>query len=169
MSTHLCSLEEGAEVSFKHIDFNVKMQAPFPYKKVCMLVGGTGITPMVQALHAILGDSASSVEAIMLYGSRVSDDILGKELLDSWGSSERLSVTHVLSHEPEESDWSGARGHINKELVMQNFPPPEDKESIIFVCGPPPMYDALCGPRDDKEVSGLLKEMGYSSEQVYKF
>lgn len=169
MSTHLCSLEEGAKVSFKHIDFNVKMQAPFPYKKVCMLIGGTGITPMVQALHAVLGDPTNTTEVAVLYGSRVSDDILGKELLDTWNSLDRLSVTHVLSHEPEESKWSGARGFINKDLIKEHFPPPGDKGSIIFVCGPPPMYAALCGPRDEKEVSGLLKDMGYPAEQVYKF
>lgn len=170
MSTHLCSLKEGAEVSFKHIDPNVKLQAPFKYGKVCMLVGGTGITPMVQALHAILGDSAGETKAVMLYGSRVSTDILGKELLDSWAKhSDKLSVTHVLSHEPEDSQWSGATGHIDEELVKAHFPPPEDKDSIILVCGPPPMYKALCGARDDKELSGLLKDMGYSAEQVYKF
>jgi cytochrome-b5 reductase len=45
MSTHLCNLKEGAEVSFEHIDFNVKIQAPFPCKKLYMLVGGTGISP----------------------------------------------------------------------------------------------------------------------------
>ena len=39
----------------------------------------------------------------------------------------------------------------------------------VFVCGPPPMYAALCGARDDPAVSGVLAEMGYTSEQVVKF
>jgi cytochrome-b5 reductase len=136
-----------------------------------MLVGGTGITPMIQALHAILGDPASSTRATMLYGSRVKDDILGQELLDQWssGDSSRLSVTHVLSHEPEDSDWKGPRGHIGRELISKHMPGPDDEDGIIFICGPPPMYDALCGPRDSKELSGLLAEMGYKAEQVYKF
>jgi hypothetical protein len=33
----------------------------------------------------------------------------------------------------------------------------------------PPMYTALTGPREDKELCGLLKEKGYKTEQVYKF
>jgi cytochrome-b5 reductase len=170
MSTNLGSLKEGAEVSFKHIDVNIKIQAPFPCKKLCMLVGGTGITPMVQALHAVLGDPASDIEVTMLYGSRDSKDILGQDLLDSWSKqSDRLSVTHILSHEPEDSEWGGAVGYISKEVIEKHLPPPEDKESIIFICGPPPMYNALCGSRDEKELSGLLKEIGYSAEQVYKF
>merc|ERR1712137_1431186 len=95
---------------------------------------------MVQALHAILGDSKSEISVVsMLYGSRVSTDILGKELLDEWSKdkSNRLDVTHVLSHEPEDSDWKGERGFIGKDLISSKFPAPNDKESIIFVCGPP--------------------------------
>ena len=30
-------------------------------------------------------------------------------------------------------------------------------------------YDILCGPRGEDDVTGVLGEMGYSSEQVYKF
>mmetsp|Transcript_15285 Transcript_15285/g.22434 ORF Transcript_15285/g.22434 Transcript_15285/m.22434 type:complete len:140 (-) Transcript_15285:33-452(-) len=139
-----------------------------------MIVGGTGITPMIQALHAILGDKTSSTRVDILYGSRVASDILGKELLDAWSTGEnisngRLSVTHVLSHESADSDWSGSRGYIDKTLIEKHLPSPDDNEGIIFICGPPPMYDALSGPRDEKALGGLLKEMGYSEMQVYKF
>ena len=52
-----------------------------------MIVGGTGITPMIQALHAILGSERhSDYKVSMLYGSKVSNDILGQELLEKWSS-----------------------------------------------------------------------------------
>jgi hypothetical protein len=38
----------------------------------------------------------------------------------------------------------------------------------IFAYGPPPMYNAICGPHEDKEVKGLLGDMGYKPDQVYK-
>ena len=173
MSKHLCQdMSVGDSLDFKHIEFNVKIQAPFPHKKIGMIVGGTGLTPMVQALHAILGSSNVQQESVsMLYGSRESSDILGKELLDTWAKShaDKFSVTHVLSHEPENSEWKGERGYITKELIQEHFPSPEEEDIIIFVCGPPPMYNAFCGPRDEKEIKGLLGEMGYKPEQVYKF
>ena len=172
MSKLMCQdLNVGDTVEFKHIPFNVKIQAPFKPKKICMLVGGTGITPMIQALHAILGDAESTIEAVMLYGSQVSSDILGKELVDSWAAeSDRFKVVHVLSNEPADSEWKGARGFINADLISSNFPEPSAGDDVmIFVCGPPPMYNALCGPRDQKELTGLLAEMGYTAEQVYKF
>jgi len=172
MSKLMCKdLKVGDSIEFKHISFNVKLQAPFKPKKICMIVGGTGITPMVQALHAILGDAESTTEAVMLYGSKVSSDILGKELVDSWASeSDRFKVVHVLSDEPTDSEWKGPRGFINADLVKANFPEPSAGEDVlIFVCGPPPMYNALCGPRDQKELTGVLADLGYKAEQVYKF
>lgn len=174
MSKHLSALPVGSTLDFKHINFNVKLQAPFKQKHIGMLVGGTGITPMIQALHAILGNPDSESKVSVLYGSKVESDILGRELLDRWsaksGDGSRLDVTIVLSDEPSNSKWTGERGYINRQLVENNMPAPSFGDDVIlFVCGPPPMYDALCGPRDEKEVKGLLGEMGYGEGQVYKF
>ena len=173
MSNHLCRMKIGDTVDFKHIDFNVKIQAPFQQKKIAMLVGGTGITPMIQALHAILGDNnVGAQEIVMLYGSKVEDDILGREMLDSWSKnySDRFKLVLILSNEPDNSMWSGSRGFIDKEKLKTYLPDPSvGDDLIIFVCGPPPMYNALCGPRDEKELTGLLAELGYKKEQVYKF
>lgn len=173
MSKYLHEIPEGDEsIQMKHIKFNVKIQAPFDaYDHIVMLVGGTGITPMIQALHAILGDATQTTKVTMLYGSRSSDDILGSEVLHNWANthSDRFTLVDILSHEPEDSDWKGERGYIDKAKLEQ-FIPKDASKLIIFVCGPPPMYDALCGPRDEpKEVKGLLGELGYQPDQVYKF
>ena len=163
----------GDTLDFKHIEFNVKIQAPFGNPQhICMLVGGTGVAPMIQALHAILGspDSAST-KVTMLYGSKVASDILGLEILDQWSKDykDRFEVVHVLSDEPTEgSTWTGLRGFINQAVVEQYIPPPS-AQPLIFICGPPPMYNALSGPREEKEVNGLLGQMGYQTEHVYKF
>jgi hypothetical protein len=47
MSYHLChDLQPGEMVKFKHIPFNVKIQAPFDqYDRIAMIVGGTGTIP----------------------------------------------------------------------------------------------------------------------------
>ena len=144
------------------------------YDEILMLVGGTGVTPMIQALHAILGSNNSQKPVVtMLYGSRVSSDILGQEILHKWAAehANQFKLTDVLSHEPEDSAWTGARGYIDKEMIARSFPPADtDKKVMVFVCGPPPMYDAFCGPREEKDkITGLLGDMGYSPEQVYKF
>lgn len=47
------------------------------------------------------------------------------------------------------------------------------KDVKIFVCGPPGLYKAVSGnktsPVDQGELTGMLKELGYEKEQVYKF
>jgi cytochrome-b5 reductase len=42
----------------------------------------------------------------------------------------------------------------------------------VLVCGPPPMMNALSGPKEGSKqgtLKGALKELGYSEEQVFKF
>jgi len=169
LSQHMDAMALGDTLEFKHIPFNVKTQYPFNLNHIGMMVGGTGITPMLQALHAILGTKNDSTKVSILYGSRTENDILCRSTLDEWTTEfgDRLTVTHVLSEE-KEGTWKGATGFINKELVAAHMPPPSEGTQI-WICGPPPMYDALCGPRGEKELTGLLAEMGYASDRVYKF
>lgn len=171
LTKHMDALKVGDTMEFKHIDKNVKLQYPFNKAHIGMVVGGTGITPCIQALHAILGTATDKTKVSVLYGSRTAEDILCRQVLDEWVKtvgSDRLEVTHVLSEEPAGTPWDGARGFINKELVEKHFPKPAD-DVLIVICGPPPLYKALSGPRDEAEVTGLLGELGYTSKNVYKF
>ena len=49
------------------------------------------------------------------------------------------------------------------------FPPAED--TLVFVCGVPAMYDALCGPRGERELppDSALATLGYTADMVFKF
>eukprot|EP00578_Thalassiosira_sp_NH16_P015482 CAMPEP_0181128318 /NCGR_PEP_ID=MMETSP1071-20121207/28690_1 /TAXON_ID=35127 /ORGANISM="Thalassiosira sp., Strain NH16" /LENGTH=289 /DNA_ID=CAMNT_0023214161 /DNA_START=153 /DNA_END=1022 /DNA_ORIENTATION=+ len=178
LSKYMCEdLPVGGTVNFKHIDFNVKIPAPFTHKKIGMIAGGTGITPIIQALHAILGDGPADQKSVteevtLLYGSRNKDDILGGEMLQKWAGSHDGKFKHVdvLSNEPIDSSYAGERGFVDKEKIVKYLPPPSlGDDVIIFVCGPPIMYKLLCGPRDEPEVTGILGELGYTAKQVFKF
>eukprot|EP00931_Biecheleriopsis_adriatica_P026441 TRINITY_DN16097_c0_g1_i1.p1 TRINITY_DN16097_c0_g1~~TRINITY_DN16097_c0_g1_i1.p1 ORF type:complete len:306 (+),score=49.18 TRINITY_DN16097_c0_g1_i1:67-918(+) len=171
MSGYLKDLAIGSDVDFKHIDKNVKVQYPFGKKHLTMLVGGTGITPMIQALHAILGTESDTTEVTMIFGNKTKKDILCEDLLDSWSSSSggRLKVVHVLSDAKDDASWTGETGFISKELMEKHAAPPS-ADHLVVVCGPPPMYAALCGPREKpEELTGLLADMGFKAEQVFKF
>lgn len=170
LSKHMDGMQVGDTMDFKHIKFNVKKQYPFGVKNIGMLVGGTGITPMVQALHAVLGNGDDKTKVTMLYGSQKSDQILAEGVLADWAKEypDQLSVTHVLSNEPEGSTWKGETGFITKELIEKHISGP-GSDVNIFVCGPPPMYDALCGERMEAELTGVLADMGYSAAEVTKF
>ena len=105
------------------------------------------------------------------YASKVKEDILAQETLEAWAANSdgRFTCEHVLSEEPDGSPWPGARGLITRKLIEAHLPAPTD-DVVIFVCGPPGMYESLCGPRNEpQELKGILAEMGYTAAQVVKF
>mmetsp|Transcript_9712 Transcript_9712/g.19763 ORF Transcript_9712/g.19763 Transcript_9712/m.19763 type:complete len:185 (-) Transcript_9712:28-582(-) len=175
LSSHMSKMSIGETLSFKHIPFNVKLQYPF-YPQGCanlvMIAGGTGAAPMIQALHSLLGEGGEhGIKRInMIYGSKDEEGILAKDTLESWSanSSEKFTITHVLSREPPGTGYKGIRGVIGKDViekVMEGM----GEDVRIWVCGPDGMYDSICGPRGDENVGGVLGSMGFSKEQVYKF
>ena len=64
-------------------------------------------------------------------------------------------------------------GYVNKTLLQQHIPPASLAEKVkIYICGPPGQVSALAGKKDGMkqgELGGILKELGYSSDQVFKF
>ena len=120
-------------------------------------------------MHALLGTAGDDTEITLLDSNRQAKDILAREALDAWSADYgRLSISYTLTREPSGSDWPGLRGRIDRALIEEHMPPPGE-DALIYVCGPPAMYDTLTGPRGDKELSGLLAEMGYEAAQVVKF
>ena len=51
-------------------------------KKLGMIAGGTGITPMLQIAATILDDPSDTTEVSVLYANQTEDDILVREMLD---------------------------------------------------------------------------------------
>ena len=117
-----------------------------------------------------MGTPSDGSTATVLYSSKTQADILAKGTLDEWEAAHprKLQVRHTLTREPTGTGWTGRRGRIDEALLREHLPPPSD-DVLIFVCGPPDMYDALCGARTDEGLSGLLADMGYAAEQVVKF
>jgi cytochrome-b5 reductase len=78
----------------------------------------------------------------------------------------------VLS-QPSDS-WAGPKGHVDRTLLAAALPPPQEGAATkVFVCGPPGFMKTLSGEKksasDQGELAGLLKDMRYTPEQVFKF
>jgi cytochrome-b5 reductase len=105
VSSYLFGLEIGSQVEFKHIKFNVKTQYPFEGKKsFTMICGGSGITPMYQALHKLIGTEGDDRPIVLLYGNKTKEDILMITELEEKAKSQpgRLKVVHVVGNRPDE-------------------------------------------------------------------
>ncbi|KAI9263771.1 hypothetical protein BY458DRAFT_458404 [Sporodiniella umbellata] len=141
---------------------------------VGMVAGGTGITPMLQVIRRVFNEKSTDKKTkITLVFANVSEkDILLKDELDKIAEKhpDRFKVIYTLDKVPE--NWKGLRGYITADVIKANFPSPEEKDAVIMVCGPPPMVASIAGPKKGMkqgELSGILKELGYNQENVFKF
>ena len=169
LSKHMATIPIGSSVNFKHIPKNVKVQYPFPATRIGMIAGGSGVTPFVQALHAILGSPGDKTEVMLIASHRTRADALAVEAFDAWAASNsRFRAITTLTREPDPSAWTGRRGRLDARTLKAFLPPPVP-DVLILVCGPPALYEMLCGPRDEPELTGVLRDLGYSKDQVIKF
>ena len=64
-------------------------------------------------------------------------------------------VVHVVGDKPDMPPipgWDGELGWVDEAKVKQHcFPPAPDV--LTMVCGVPGLYDVMCGPRTEPEVS----------------
>lgn len=172
MSEHLHSMNVGQRLDFK----GPIVKYPWETNKhnhICLIAGGTGITPMYQLAREIFKNPEDQTKVTLVFGNVKEEDILLKKEFEELENTypRRFRAFYVLDNPPKE--WTGGKGYISKELLKTVLPEPKEENIKIFVCGPPGMYKAISGtknsPTDQGELSGILKELGYSKEQVFKF
>lgn len=170
LSKHIVNLKEGDELAMKgpFVKFEYK---PNQYKTVGFLVGGSGITPALQVIKEICRNPEDSTQVVLVFANQTEKDIILRDELDALQYMyPQLKVHYVL--DKADDSWKGYTGYITKELVQELLPAPSDS-NLIGVCGPPPMMDAISGnkapDRSQGELKGLLKELGFTSTQVFKF
>lgn len=170
LSKHFHTLQPGAKLAMKGPYPKLKYKENMK-KEIGMIAGGTGITPMFQLIQYVLDNPNDETKITLLYGSKSPKDVILKNELDSLAANhENFEVVYVVD-EPE-SSWKGQVGYIDLSKIKKFLPSPSD-DSLILICGPPPMVKAIAGPKtkDYKqgEVKGVLKEAGFNEDNVYKF
>ncbi|KAG8834162.1 NADH-cytochrome b5 reductase [Serendipita sp. 399] len=108
-----------------------------------MIAGGTGITPMLQIIRAILKNHSDKTQVSLIYANVTFDDILLKEELDHLAEAhpDRFTVYYVLN-EPPVDGWDGGVGFVTKDIIKHHMPAPKDDIKVLL-CGPPPMMTAM--------------------------
>jgi len=111
-------------------------------REIGMIAGGTGITPMLQIIHAALKSSSDRTKLNLIYANVNPEDILLKKELDGLAAKHpsRFSVYYVLNNPP--AGWTGGVGFVSKEQIEKHLPA-SDSNIKILMCGPPPMMGAM--------------------------
>lgn len=134
LTPYIDSLELGQTINVKGPKGFYNYQ-PNMMKHLCMVSGGTGITPMYQIIKANCSNPNDKTKITLLYGSQTEHDILLKQELDELAkNNENFNVVYFLDKAPE--GWTGKTGYINKDALTEHFPPPADDVQLLL-CGPP--------------------------------
>ncbi|NXB92178.1 NB5R3 reductase, partial [Vidua chalybeata] len=128
-------------------------------KYVGMIAGGTGITPMLQIIRAIIKDKDDPTTCQLLFANQTEKDILLRSELDEIQAQNpgRFKCWYTLDRAPE--NWDYSQGFVNQEMIRDHLPPPQN-DVLILMCGPPPMIQYACIPNLDK--LGYAKDMRFS-------
>lgn len=119
------------------------------YKKISMIAGGTGITPMLQLVRQVIRDPSDKTQLALLFANQSEDDILLREELEQVQKDypEQFKLWFTVDRPTE--DWKYSSGFVNAEMIEEHLFAPSD-DHLVVMCGPPPMINFACIPNLDK-------------------
>jgi cytochrome-b5 reductase len=129
-------------------------------KKVGMIAGGTGITPMLQIIRQIFKDPDDATEIFLIFANQTESDILLKSELDEIAAANptNFHLWYTLDRPPE--GWKQGMGFISADMIRDHLPS-SGEDTVILMCGPPAMIQHACNPN--------LDQLQYSDKQRFIF
>ncbi|GAB6029997.1 NADH-cytochrome b5 reductase 2 [Chamberlinius hualienensis] len=130
------------------------------FKNVGMIAGGTGITPMLQIVRHVFKDPDDLTNVSLIFANQTEKDILLRRELEEIKDTypDRFHLWYTLDNPPE--NWSHSNGFVNADMIKDHLPAPSE-ETLILMCGPPPMINFACIPNLDK--------LGYSAKNRFAY
>eukprot|EP00177_Eucheuma_denticulatum_P002491 GFKZ01004477.1.p1 GENE.GFKZ01004477.1~~GFKZ01004477.1.p1 ORF type:complete len:896 (+),score=134.07 GFKZ01004477.1:187-2874(+) len=123
-----------------------------------MICGGTGITPAFQIIKSIYDNPNDKTVIKLLYANNNEDDILMKDELLKMSERENIYVWFTVVNAGNE--WTMSKGFVTREMIAKHIPPPS-QETVIGLCGPPPMIKKACLP--------ILEDLSHSTRNITIF
>jgi len=159
----LHELEAGQTIDVKG-GFQQWSFEPYKYAHYGMVAGGTGITPLMQALTCILEKDPNAKVTLVCANKTPQDVLLADELAAlQKAHPKRLTVYHHID--------SVAGSQVSPEVLKRHLPA-AGPGVLVMVCGPMGLVKAVAGPKakdyTQGDVGGFLKDMGYSPVHVWK-
>lgn len=123
-------------------------------KRIGLLAGGTGITPMLQIVNHILSDVDDNTQVHLLASNSTAADVMLYHQLQSLAerSKGQFILQWTVSKAPN-APWLHLTGRINKSMLLQTLPAPSS-DSLICLCGPLAF---------NKAAKTLLTEIGHDT------
>jgi predicted ferric reductase len=120
-----------------------------------LIAGGIGVTPMLSILHT-MADREDRRPHLLIHAAPTADELIGADEVEALRHRMDLEVVQVVEH-PDEG-WTGETGIPDADMLDRLIPERGRDRLQYFVCGPPPMLDAV-------EVS--LEERGIPVDRIH--
>ena len=127
----------------------ITLQGPYgdfylraPQSRLVCIAGGSGLAPIVAIIEQGISEKRTE-ECTVLFGARSQNDLYYLERLGDLGNQwlGEFQLVPVLSEEPSNSNWQGARGLVTEQLKSV-----AGRDGFVnthaYLCGPPAMIDA---------------------------
>jgi len=154
-------LEVGQEVKVMEPTGNFCLTCtPANQRQVILFGAGSGITPLMSILKAVLAEEPRST-VTLLYGNRDEKSVIFKEQLQRLSAAhpDRLQVAYVYSQPAYDCEH---RGRMNQSLILKilerlHLTKPQD--AVYYICGPEGMM---------AEVRHALEVLHVPADRVFK-
>ncbi|EYE96835.1 cytochrome b5 reductase family protein [Aspergillus ruber CBS 135680] len=145
ISKYLTDLQVGQTMKVRGPK-GAMVYTPNMCRHIGMIAGGTGITPMLQIIKAIIrnrprngGNDTTKVD--LIFANVNPEDILLKDQLDQLEKEDDgFNVYYVLNNPP--ASWNGGVGFVTPDMIKERLPAPASDVKVLM-CGPPPMISAM--------------------------
>lgn len=104
-------------------------------RKVLMVAGGIGITPIRSLSEEML---AEGKDVVLLYANRNEAETVFKDELSGLQEKYGNKMVHIMSQDP---NFNGEKGIIDEEKLRRLVPDINERE--VYLCGPVPMMNGL--------------------------
>jgi len=130
----------------------------FFYRRVGMIAGGTGITPMLQLVREMFHDKNDRTNISLIFGNQSPGDILLRGEIDDMALDQpnRFKRWYTVDRDAP-GNWEFDVGFVSADLMKKHLPPPGD-DVLIVMCGPPPMIEGC---------TRGLDSLGYKNKFAY--
>jgi len=146
--------------------FNIRKNKTSPFsqnkfKRIGMIAGGTGVTPMLQLIEQVVKDERDDTEMWLLFANQTENDILLRERLEDIQrkNPEKLKLWFTVDRSVNQG-WNYSIGFVSADMIKDYLPPPA-QDTLILACGPPPMINFAVNPNLDKLGYSPLNRFAY--------
>ena len=127
-----------------------------------LLAGGSGITPMLALVRAILSDPADTTQISLLFANKSPADVLLRAELEAIAVQHprNFRVAFTVDAVPAGAEWPHQVGFVTRALMEAALPAAGAETQFLF-CGPPGMLAHAVQP--------ALAQMGVGEENFLAF